>query len=751
MNLIEESLNVLSRELDEINIIQAKEFLNSQINNPLFIQELETYKEKLLSNTNAELTVDNEKRNVYIITLLLLGMGRNRINDILKEYKVTRTIFEKVRDGVEAKDSPIKKDNEKTITALKFDTKARKKRLEAIRKNGNWEEIKQKYIDGESPKKLEKMYKISGHYITVQLEEEGLFDETRSTLTKKKLAEEKVNSVDNDFIVNLLKENPLDSKDILWEKAKNKYPWLLRRQMYQKLKELGLERTEEEINVLRGLNSRGENNASYMIKVNGYKAAKEVFGNIDDLVKLYMEGSLGSFCKIANKINKEINFDYEISEKQVSKIITNHPNYVRESSLGQKQLYNFIKKTFNNVDVKEEFSWDNTKPNKKIDIYIPELNVGFEFNGEYWHSDTVIKYNYGKSAHEFHKERADEVKEALGIKLMYIWENDWNKNYEEIEKAISERKWNENILNKYKNTVKRSGSFNSPDRAPSLLRNQILRFLKEKKIDYTKEKNSHLIELNDYNLVINVPNYNSLSNKKENLNLQNRYEKLNIELLTFLPWRNIFQIKQFLTYRLNLSSIKRIPARKCKLVSNEKITKEQRQFFSYNHLLGYNNFRNIEKTITLEYENEIVMAALFTKKEGSKQSELKRLVSSYGISVQGGASRLIKEYSRQNETSTHLYTFSDCDLGFGGVYKTLGFKQVERSGSQLNWYNDELEMVFSNLSLVMVGADRLLRKLPNYQEVGIGENLPSNQEIVKQYGFIPIYDSGYKKWELKIK
>ena len=51
----------------------------------------------------------------------------------------------------------------------------------------------------------------------------------------------------------------------------------------------------------------------------------------------------------------------------------------------------------------------------------------------------------------------------------------------------------------------------------------------------------------------------------------------------------------------------------------------------------------------------------------------------------------------------------------------------------------------------MVGSDRLLKGLENYQEVGVGENLPTNQEIVQEYGFIPIYDSGYKKWELSIK
>lgn len=751
MDLTKEIIKVLSEELDEVNLIKANDFIEQELTKSQFIKELKRYEDLMIKDGDKELNIQNKERNVYIVKLMLLGMGRNRIEKTLKEYKVTRTTFEKVRDGVGAKGSLIKQNNEKIITALKFDTKARARRLKAIKDNGNWNAIKEEYVKGESPKNLEKKYNLSGHYITLQLEEEGLFDEMRSTLTRKKIAENKEAKIDDNFIIRLVKDNPLDSKDLLWEKAKEQYPWLLRRQMYKKLEDLGLERSDEEVNVLRGIKSMTESNTSYMVKVNGYKAAKEVFGSIDNLVDLYMTGNLGSFNKVANKINKEVSFDYEISERQVSKIITSHPDYKREGSLGQNQLYKFVKNSFKDYKVKEEFAWDEKSPNRQIDIYIPELNIAFEFNGDYWHSDTVINYNYGKSAHDFHKQRAEEVKELLGAKLMYVWEDDWNRNYEEVERAIINKEWDSIILNKYSNTVKRSNSYSSPNKAPSLLRNQILRFLKEKKINYEKENNSHLIKIYSHNLIINVPNYNSLSNEKETLNLQKYYEDKGVELLTFLPWRNIFKIKEFLTYRLNLSSVKRIPARKCKIVSNDKITKEQRRFFADNHLLGYNNFKNIEKTITLEHEGEVVIAALFTRKPGSQKTELKRLVSSYGVSVQGGASRLIKEYSRQNETATHLYTFSDCDLGFGGVYQTLGFDMIERSGEQLNWYNEELEMVFSNLSLVMVGSDRLLKGLENYQEVGVGENLPTNQEIVQEYGFIPIYDSGYKKWELSIK
>lgn len=746
--MIKEMLKLLKIELDEVTLVKAKELLESELSSDSFLLELNDYMSNIVNEGNKELTEENKERNKYILSSIMLGLGRNRTIKLLKDYRINRTIFEKVRDAVGANSSERKKENEKAITALKFETKARARRLKELSKV-NWESIKKEYLDGESPINLGKKYNVSGHYITLQLEEEGLFDETRSTLVKKEIADKNADKIDDEYIIKLVKDNPLDSKHILWQKAKNKYPWILRHQMYSKLKELGLEKTEDEVNAIRRIKSKTDTNDSYMIKVNGYKAAKEVFGNIDNLVEMYMSNKLGSFNKIADKINNEISFNYKISPKQVSKIITGHSSYERNKSLGQQQLYEFTKKVLKDYEVVEEYSWSEESVNKKIDVYIPELKVGLEFNGEYWHSDAVIEYNYGKKAYEFHKERADELKK-VGIKLIYVWEDDWNKNYKEVELAIRNEDWDSPILNKYENFVKRSDSFSAPDKKPSLLRNQIMRFLKENKISYQKKNNSHIIELSDYNIIINVPNYTVLSNKKETINLQKEYEKRGIELLTFLPWRNIFKIKEFLSYRLQLKSIRKIPARKCKIVSNDKITKEQRDFFASNHLLGYNNFRNIEKTITLEYNGETVIAALFTKKKGASKTELKRLVSAYGVSVQGGASRLIKEYVRTNNNSECVYTFSDSDLGFGGVYKTLGFELIERSKEQLNWYNEDFDMVFSNISLVQVGADRLLSGLANYEEVGIGDNLPSNQEIVQAYGFVPIYDSGYKKWELKI-
>lgn len=62
---------------------------------------------------------------------------------------------------------------------------------------------------------------------------------------------------------------------------------------------------------------------------------------------------------------------------------------------------------------------------KEIDIWIPSLNVGIEFNGLYWHSEAKV----GKH-HHFNKSlKAREE----GVTLVHVWEDDWKFKRELVE------------------------------------------------------------------------------------------------------------------------------------------------------------------------------------------------------------------------------------------------------------------------------------------------------------------------------
>lgn len=111
----------------------------------------------------------------------------------------------------------------------------------------------------------------------------------------------------------------------------------------------------------------------------------------------------------------------------------------------------------------------------------------------------------------------------------------------------------------------------------------------------------------------------------------------------------------------------------------------------------------------------------------------------------------MKTYLKNNPEVKEIITFSDNDLGTGNVYKTLGFEVIEENKGTLIWYNEKYDKKIPNLSLVRQGTDRLLKNFPGYSYVGQGENLPTNQEIIASYGFLPIYDCGYTKWKYKVE
>jgi hypothetical protein len=78
------------------------------------------------------------------------------------------------------------------------------------------------------------------------------------------------------------------------------------------------------------------------------------------------------------------------------------------------------------------------KNNYEIDIYSPKLKLGFEFNGDYWHSDEVIfKTSKGKfkTSKEKDKFKYNLAKEK-GIDLYFIKEEDWLNNKEEVKERI---------------------------------------------------------------------------------------------------------------------------------------------------------------------------------------------------------------------------------------------------------------------------------------------------------------------------
>jgi hypothetical protein len=66
--------------------------------------------------------------------------------------------------------------------------------------------------------------------------------------------------------------------------------------------------------------------------------------------------------------------------------------------------------------------------NKEIDIYIPDLKIGFEFNGLRWHSELFLSNDY-------HKNKTD-LCEKNNIRLIHIFEDDFDFKFEIVKSII---------------------------------------------------------------------------------------------------------------------------------------------------------------------------------------------------------------------------------------------------------------------------------------------------------------------------
>lgn len=71
-------------------------------------------------------------------------------------------------------------------------------------------------------------------------------------------------------------------------------------------------------------------------------------------------------------------------------------------------------------------------PPYEIDIFIPSLNIGVEFDGIFWHS-VECKEN----AIEYHMKKTSLCEEK-GIRLIHIWSQEWETDRKNVERSLKE-------------------------------------------------------------------------------------------------------------------------------------------------------------------------------------------------------------------------------------------------------------------------------------------------------------------------
>ena len=329
------------------------------------------------------------------------------------------------------------------------------------------------------------------------------------------------------------------------------------------------------------------NNSDNIIKLKCLECDNEFNINRQYLVnRLKIENNICLICNpiLSGKSNMELELLNSIEENYKYEILTNNKSII----------------------------------NGELDIYLPDLNLAFEFNGLYWHSEIYKDRKY-------HLEKTKKCND-IGIQLIHIWEDDWTYK-QDIVKSI--------ILNK-------------------------------------------------------------------------------------------------------LGKSERIFGRKCEI---REITDNRliREFLEKNHIQG---FVGSKVKLGLYYNDELVSIMTFgnlrkslgqISKEGSW--ELLRFCNKLNTSVIGGASRLLKYFTR-NYKVDEIISYSDNSRSNGNMYEKLGFEFEKETDVNYYWSKNGIKhhrFNFRKDKLVKNGFD------PNKTEL----------QIMSENGYYRIFDCGSKKWIFK--
>lgn len=110
-------------------------------------------------------------------------------------------------------------------------------------------------------------------------------------------------------------------------------------------------------------------------------------------------------------------------------------NPIGNNSHFEQEVLGFISDVYTGT-VSSKFKYQRKY---EIDVYLPELNVGIECNGLWWHSEEYKENDYHIKKSKFF--------ENLGIRIIHIWEDDWKLKSEIVKSRLM------NITNMTENRI----------------------------------------------------------------------------------------------------------------------------------------------------------------------------------------------------------------------------------------------------------------------------------------------------------
>lgn len=251
-------------------------------------------------------------------------------------------------------------------------------------------------------------------------------------------------------------------------------------------------------------------------------------------------------------------------------------------------------------------------------------------------------------------------------------------------------------------------------------------FHEEYETDFIIESTSWDFKI--YDSLLSISNYSE--DKHFNLNKTKLAESHGYRCIHIWDWDDIDKVIDLIRPKV------KIGARKCEIYRiNPRVGNE---FLERYHLQG--SCRGQLIYLGLVYDDELVQLMTFGKPRYNKKytCELLRLCTKSGYSIVGGASKLFK-WALEHHELGDIISYCDRSKFSGSVYFHMGMSLKTTTPPQEVWSRDG-EYITANL-LRQRGYDQLFGT-----SYGRGT---SNDLLMLQHGWLPIYDCGQSVYEFK--
>lgn len=217
--------------------------------------------------------------------------------------------------------------------------------------------------------------------------------------------------------------------------------------------------------------------------------------------------------------------------------------------------------------------------------------------------------------------------------------------------------------------------------------------------------------------------------------LANRYD---FRCIHVWDWDNIDKVRKLVETRKKV-----VYARNCDIrdISAQRTILDN--FLNMFHLQGTCKGQSV--CYGLFYKDELIQLITFGKPRYNKkyEYELLRLCTSSDFRVVGGSEKLFKHFENVLQPMS-IISYCDNSKFNGNVYKRLRMTLLDYGQPSKHWYNMKTGKHITDNLLRQRGFDQLLGK-----EYGCFGKGTSNDELMKQHGFVEIWDAGQSTYVWK--